>query len=497
MIESSALSEAQLKSWKASDYGGYMSDVHVYTNMAKGVKWKDAPPSPFKSKVSMQDADNIEYDIDGNEISVNGVAVKPEKGADEMLSTDFDDVFAEPSPVVGKGIASGDLETNVNWIDLDDSTMKDQVRYAKERTDVLAQLRKLRTDEFSKIRKDQSFDSFDDEVLAVLQGDFRKKFDREFNVATDKDVGVQMAQKYQQKLDYLRELYKNVPDKKLWHGNTAEKIAPVKKSGFAQPNKKKSYHEELYVGAPSFTSDLNLNMANEGFGGPVGENILYTKIPYADYVFTRINMSPAAYDVRDLNTIAQSINGSPTVVRAVSLPRAGYYEKESMIPEPDKLNKKLKVATEDINKSIDKGITQSEYNQQLKTMSKNIEKTLKSKDVKDAYSTYQSIRDTMNMLNAMTSNISVKGGRGHQQAAKLNSFEDKYRSQFNKIADVLENGGAKQKADALRNFNESLSKYESSYGTTATEETSRIKNLQGVFDAAEKLAKGGFVSKRR
>jgi hypothetical protein len=82
----------------------------------------------------------------------------------------------------------------------------------------------------------------------------------------------------------------------------------------------------MNVGAPSFTRDINLGMRGSPFGGTNPENYVVTEMPYADYVFGKINMAPEKYDKKDINTVLRSITGAPDVIRPVSLPRAGYLE---------------------------------------------------------------------------------------------------------------------------------------------------------------------------
>lgn len=491
MLES--YTPAQLKSWKVSDPEDYANTLHNYTGQAKGLKSSEIPPQPFKKNV----ADNIEYDIDGNEVSVNGISITPNKGADSMLDDMADIVDVAPVSKV-KGIESGNLNSKVSEIDMDDATMSEQKRYVKQRNDVLASIRQYRNTEFTKIRRDESFDLFDDEVLGVLQGEFRAKFNREFNAVSDKEVGVKLATRYQKKLDDLREQYKDVPDKKLWHGNTASKIAPIKNKGFMSPQQSTKYHEEMMVGAPSFTSDLNLNAKADSFGGTNPENILYAKIPYADYVFTRINMRPGAYDYKDLDTIARSINGSSTVVRPVSLPRGGYFEKEDMMVEADKL--RLKSGSEDMKTLIAPSKMDASpemYNESVKRFDTTLDNAIKTKSVADAYATYGGVRDLMSVINNMALNVSVKGGRGQQSATKLNSFYNSNKlDKLNAVAKILDAAGAKQKATALKDFTKTLFNYGSAASGDAVEEASRMKELGAVFNAAEKLAKGGLASRR-
>ena len=493
----------QLENMRVFSPEEYENTLHSFTGQAKGLKYSEMPPPPFKPKSLV---DDIEYDVDGNEVSVNGIGIKPAKGADSMLDDElssFDDEVIATSLVKKKdGIDSGLLHLKVPEIDMDDATIAQQKNYVKQRNDVLSSIRDYRIKEFNNIRKDESFDMFDDEVLGVLQGEFRAKFKREFNVASDKELGMKLATRYQNKLDTLREQYKDVPDKKLWHGNTPAKIAPVKAKGFTSPQQSPKYHEEMMVGAPSFTSDLNLNAKSDSFGGTNPDNILYTKIPYADYVFTRINMRPDAYDYKDLDTIARSINGSSTVVRPVSLPRAGYFEKEDMMVEADKL--RLSSASEDMKALITPSKTDASpemYNESAKRFNATLKNAVKTKNVADAYTAYGGVRDLMSVINNMASNVSVKGGRGHQAATKLNSFFDKADKlnkidELNKVANILDTAGAKQKAQALKDFTKTLSNYESGMSGDAVEEASRIKELNAVFNSAQKLAKGGLASRR-
>jgi hypothetical protein len=133
----------------------------------------------------------------------------------------------------------------------------------------------------------------------------------------------------------------------LYHGtpyNAEERAA----KGFFDPQtlpEDQAGQRELKVGATSFTSDARFNYANSSFGGTNPENIVQTTIPYADYEFRRINMSRDQYkkkvgieDMGDMNTIARSITGSPTVARPLGLPRSiGMKESEDSFTESEKL----------------------------------------------------------------------------------------------------------------------------------------------------------------
>ena len=88
------------------------------------------------------------------------------------------------------------------------------------------------------------------------------------------------------------------PFVKSWIGES-EDIDSLKKSGFYNPSQHTNAHAEMHVGAPSFTKDLNLGFNSSTFGGRNVENYLYTEIPYADYKFARINMTPDKYDNKE------------------------------------------------------------------------------------------------------------------------------------------------------------------------------------------------------
>jgi hypothetical protein len=95
------------------------------------------------------------------------------------------------------------------------------------------------------------------------------------------------------------------------------------------------------VGATSFTKDIRYNFAGSK-GGKNPSQILETRIPYADYEFRRINMPMSKYQESegfgDMNTIARSITGSPTVARPLGLPQSvGLRETEDAFVESDKL----------------------------------------------------------------------------------------------------------------------------------------------------------------
>lgn len=215
--------------------------------------------------------------------------------------------------------------------------------FPTKRQGVLFLLREQRGYAFKELIKDPQIAGLPDaeDVLAVVQGNFRKEFGKEIDPTNTEDIAavVTMAQKSQSKLDALREKYKDTPPIKLFHGREASKTGENfrYKTGYTDPQQHSTVHSELNVGGTSFTRDANLNMETTSFGGPNPQQIIYTEIPYADFMFKRVNMSPKDYSDKNLNVIAQTINGSDRVIRPLSLPRSNFKETEEVITETDKL----------------------------------------------------------------------------------------------------------------------------------------------------------------
>jgi len=338
----------------------------------------------------------------------------------------------------------------------------------------------------------------------VMQGDFRVKNDRELNFKTDREAVLKLATDYQKQLDDLRVKYKDTPPVKLYHGGMD--VDGIKSKGFYDPQSTtKNFHQEMFIGAPSFTRDLNFNFTREMYGGTTPSNFVYTEVPYADYVFTKVKMTPANYDAKDLNTIAQSINGSSYVARPVSLPRASFYEKEDMFPEANKLI--VKDASDNIEKLLSAKptgfggrpnpkaiVTPDALKEATKQTTNIVNDAVNSSSGKEAYFAYNSIRDLMQKYASMGANVQTKGGIGQQYAAKINTFSDMY-PKINKIVNILESSGAKQRAENLKSFTNLLEKYNDISGDAA-EEAARVKELNAIFEFVPKLAKGGLASRR-
>jgi hypothetical protein len=242
-----------------------------------------------------------------------------------------------------KGIAEGDLNKSKYGFSRDSDITTD----FEVRQNTLTALKQMRTDAFDKlIEMPNVAGKIEDDVIAVAQGEYRAAKGKEVDVNDPKSVEdfVSFSMPLQDKLNKLREKYKDRPPKVLYHGteyNASERAT----KGFFDPQtlpEDQAGQRELKVGATSFTSDARFNFSNSSFGGTNPENIVQTSIPYADYEFRRINMSRDQYkkkaDTGDMNTIARSITGSPTVARPLGLPRSiGMRESEDAFTESEKL----------------------------------------------------------------------------------------------------------------------------------------------------------------
>jgi hypothetical protein len=304
----------------------------------------------------------------------------------------------------------------------------------------------------------------------------------------------------------------------LFHGQSMgmERVAD---KGFTDPQVYKGIgHQELSIGGISFTKDIGLGATAGSFGGRIAKNYVYTEMPYADYIFTRINMPSDKYALKDMNTIARTITGSPTVVRPMSLPRGAFNETEDVFVEAEKLKTKgkdgdlaLKSATDVLDKPLREG-----GKGKLETTAARLDKLKQDRELlrdytevvsdfavplkerrKMAYMSYNLIKSiTTDMLGAAES-VSTGKGLGQTYQTNLSRFADQVSSseKINDVIGILNNMGAVQKANALEKVRVQLkSLSEQTGGFTADKDV--IKTLNETRAAASKLAKGGFISKR-
>ena len=493
---------AQLKSWKVANPEDYANTLHSFTGQAKGLKFSEMPPQPFAKKTDESAetlVDEVEYDMEGNPVSIGGKAVvkKAEPVADEYG--------------VDPKYLSGDMNTVTG------STRTTSRNYA------VAAIKETRENSFFNLRNNDKFASIDDEVLGTVLGEYRYSRGVELNPKDPAMIAdaMKMADQYQKRLDALREKYKDVPPVKLFHGqNMTEEIDTLKRTGFADPTKRGEFHAEMNIGAPSFTKDLNLGFRG-GFGGTNPENYIVTEIPYADYVFSKINMAPEKYDQKDMNTILRAVTGTPGFVRPISLPRAGFLETEDMMLEAEKLrvkgaNVKLRSGEKDVADVLakgGKGLTRAV----MKRMEENVSESMKlartstnpKEQMKMAYMSYQGIKNLMNSYLDMATATSTKTGLGQQYQAAIDFFvgsagkTDSPESisisrQIRDVADILDRGGAKQKAQNIYELIDRLNKFKQSEPdiSTAVDEAKRTRPLDEVRKLVPKLAKGGLASRR-
>jgi len=485
---------AQLKSWKVANPEDYENTLHSFTGMAKGLKSSEIPPAPFAKKTDEAAeslVDEVEYDMDGNPVSIGGKAVvkKAEPVADEY--------GVDPKYLSGDvNSITGNFNTNA-------------------RNNAVAAIKETREDSFFKLRNNDKFASVDDDVLGVVLGDYRYSRGVELNPKDPAmlDDAVKLATQYQKRLDVLREKYKDVPPVRLFHGQgVTEDIDSIKRSGFTDPTKRDEFHSEMYVGAPSFTKDLNLGFRGSPFGGTKPENYVVTEIPYADYVFNKINMAPEKYDRKDMNTILRAVTGAPGVVRPIGLPRAGFLETEDMMLEAEKLrvkgrNAKLRSAETEVSEALQRGgkdVIRAEVKKNEEVISEYMKTARQSNDPKErmklAYMSYSGIKDLMNSYLNMGKATSTKTGLGQQYQAAINTFADYsgIQRQMREVGDILWDGGAKQKAQNLYELSDKLKKFQQTEPTisTAVDEAKRTKPLDEVTKMIPKLAKGGLATRR-
>ncbi len=315
------------------------------------------PVAKVKSKVSPTVSQPKPVDAEMEKLVTEAEASftpPPKIEAEALPEIKTDLPMEKPTPIEApaplspymKGIAEGDLNKSKYGFSKDSDIISD----FEVRQNTLTAIKQMRTDAFDKlIEMPNVAGKIEDDVIAVAQGEYRVAKGKEVDVNDPKSVEdfVSFSMPLQKKLDDLRVKYKDRPPKVLYHGtpyNAEERVA----KGFFDPQtlpEDQAGQRELKVGATSFTSDARFNYANSSFGGTDPENIVQTTIPYADYEFRRINMSRDQYkkkvgieDMGDMNIIARSITGSPTVARPLGLPRSiGMKESEDAFTESEKL----------------------------------------------------------------------------------------------------------------------------------------------------------------
>jgi len=361
-----------------------------------------------------------------------------------------------------------------------------------DRNDMIEQIREIRTQRFPKLK----VEGVEDSVIGVTQGDFRMMNGREADPSKAKDRSLfkDLAKKKQKELDRLRVKYKDTPPIELFHGNP-DRAETISQQGFTKPQRERFKHTELEVAAPSFTKDLNLQFNTGSFGGRDPSAIVSTKMPYADYLFSRVNMPKVAYENQDLDVIARSISGDPASTRPLSLPRSGAMnETEDAFVEADKLlmNKAEKSASGKLSEYAPIAAKRKDaikaYNSSAAIANNtNKFKALPEKEkIIAANNTYKAVRELLTSYAAAARITSTKTGMGQQYTA-LVAGSPLYPIPLRNVADVLEKQGSVERAALLRKIAANMEDIRKS--------TDRVPATRAIQEAASKLSKGGLASR--
>lgn len=368
-----------------------------------------------------------------------------------------------------------------------------------DRKKVLSAIKQSRKEAYDFLKLEDGFADKDDIVFGVSQADFRMINGREVRPYNSGDVAQlrSLVERNQKRLDRLRDKYKDTPPVSLYHGTVSDTgIEKIKKEGFYEPQSSYKAHSELDVGAPSFTRDVGLNLKAVSFGAASPEkNIVKFEMPYAEYEFAKINMPITAYKNKDLDVIARSITGDETTIRPINLPRAGFFEKESIIVEAEKVARtnrfKPNIGSEMISKKKEYDLITKEK----KDLADKISKTFEQGEPltkRDAYASYNDFRDLINTTLSMSKFTTTKAGVGHQVYNDLIfSLPDTLKYHARLLAKDMEKFGATEKADNLQNLYKLLTNVQAARRVEG--ETDAVQEL---LKLSNKFAEGGFVKKR-
>lgn len=410
---------------------------------------------------------------------------------------------------------------------------------ARQKT--LGVLKDIRTNTFDKLVDMPNVTSkIEDDVIAVAQGEYRAAKGRELDVNNPEAINdfINFSLPLQKKLNDLRIKYKDKPPVTLYHG-TATNADDILAKGFTDPTTLDDIgHSELEVGATSFTKDIRYNFAGSK-GGKDPSSILETKIPYADYEFRRINMPMSKYQKSqgfgDMDTIARSITGSPTVARPLGIPQSiGLRETEDAFVESEKLvigrnteevSKKIPLVREQDTKARQgfKRLTIIRDNFLTPDSLKPIKEGGMGSEEVQASTAYRIIRDLVRNEFTETKGLvktsqttfgrlrKIATDRAFLKDAEINPDIAKF---IPEVITSLERVGSKDKAEALKilenQFNQ-LRKYQVGGGgneeiTRITgEQTKAVNNIRDLVGGTYKdketkkrigLARGGLASRR-
>lgn len=326
-------------------------------------------------------------------------------------------------------------------------------------------------------------DRYDESVLAVAQGDFRSKYGHEIDLTKKGDIKrlFTLMDGKQKEYNSLKKKYQNTPDITLYHGGSKEGIEKIATEGFERPTTSgMGGQKELRTSAVSTTRDVVLDFREFGKSP---ENIVGTKMPYAEYVFKRVNMSVDQYDAKDMNALARTITGSPTDVRPLQLPRGStekpYYETESTMVEADKLNMKrmkgeLGGKFKEFEQVNDKRIRLAQTIDEL-------ERTSETMSPADAAKGYAVIRDYLQNIAKLGKMSNVRSGIGQQFNTMVTAIGSnaKYLSRLQRRLDQL---GMTEKSQNIAKLREVVS------NDTAGNEA--------ALQLVDKFNRGGLVKRK-
>jgi hypothetical protein len=395
-----------------------------------------------------------------------------------------------------------------------------------KRKEILQNIREIRQNTFPTLVDNLDELSFtkrikplDEEVIAVAQGEYRAIKGKE--VVADDAASLadfaSFASKYQDKLDALRVKYKDTPPVILYHGNRTERTPEKLARGFFNPQTNNKSHFELKAGAISFTKDPNLNYYIEKFGGKNPKNISQVEIPYAEYEFRRVNMPLNAYDDKDLNYLARSITGSPTIARPLSLPRSQIFkETEDAFVEADKLKitQDLAGVSEKYGKISARETKINEALTRLNDFNYSTDKKLgsfvdkrKTEEGKTIYTqktpinasqAYKDIRTVFNEVAKSSEVTSTKTGYGQNYYSASEKYKPELLSSINSLLNVykdklsLEAFNSSPKPRMLLDLKKALSKTDQISNSAAEQK----KGIETIRDITPKLSKGGGLGLR-
>lgn len=530
------VAKQNLADWASSDPEGYAKALHDSTAKALKLQPEDIPAFVYKAETTAAKAPWEEEFKAYKQAEAAGEDVgdfNPDTPSSwKTKGNDMEDMFATNEQITNEPTPSL-VGPKVPFNEVAFGPIGGTGASVSDRNAILQKIRTVRERSFDKLINNEAISALPDaeQVVGVVQGDFRAKVGNEVNPKNAADVAefTDMAKKYQNKLDELRIKYKDEPPVKLFHGTRS--ATDIGDAGFENPLTHHKYHSELRIGAPSFTRDLNLGYETQDFGGRKPEQYLYTEIPYADFVFQRVNMKPTQYDTKDMNILARAINGSPNTVRSIGLPRSGMNETEDIIIEADKLVPAAKAVgnqprlnpAKDIVEPIQAKIKERMEGQT--TISKDIVDTYKnilneqdpSKSKVMANQLYGRVKTLMNSALDTSEATSTKTGLGQRYQnfleelalsvgyrkpieGVLNAFEKPTTiytiEMLNVVSDILRNAGSTQKADVLNTLSKQLSSLDvNEYKHSRASAKQQKEAVNSIRELTPKFSKGGLASR--